>query len=98
MAALAGADAAVIVAAMKEIALDGLVAARHLRDDIYELRADGAHVTYRILFAVEGKRGQVLLALEGFSKKTRKTPTGTIELAARRLRDWRSRANRVYRT
>ncbi|MDP9328720.1 MAG: hypothetical protein M3P10_10965 [Actinomycetota bacterium] len=40
LADLSDADAAAIVAAMKEVALDGLTAARHLRGDIYEVRAD----------------------------------------------------------
>lgn len=79
---------------MKEVAIDGLIAARHLRGEIYEVRADGDRATYRILFALEGSRGQVLLALEAFGKKTRKTPPPAIALAERRLRDWRARARR----
>lgn len=91
---LSDTDAAVVVAAMKEVASAGLIAARHLRGDIYEVRADGERATYRILFAPEGRRGQVLLALEAFSKKTRKAPPQKIALAERRLRDWRSRRYR----
>jgi phage-related protein len=48
-------------------------------------------VIYRILFAEEGSRSQVLLALEGLKKKTQKTPRTTIDLAKRRLADWRRR-------
>ena len=33
----------------------------------------------------------MLLALDGFKKKTQKTPRATIELAKRRLSDWRRR-------
>jgi phage-related protein len=77
---------------MKEVATDGLTAARHLRGAIYEVRADAERASYRILFAVEGKRGQVLLALEAVAKQTRKTPPSAIALAERRLKDWRSRA------
>ena len=84
-------DAAAVLAAMKEVALDGLAAARHLCGEIYEVRADGDRATYGVLFAAEGKRGQVLLALEAFAKKGRKTPHATIALAERRLRDWRTR-------
>ena len=91
IAQLSDGDAAAIVAAMKEISLDGLVAARHVRGDIYEVRADGAHATYRILFALEGRQGHVLLALEAFSKKSKKTPITSITLAQRRLADWQSR-------
>jgi phage-related protein len=53
--------------------------------------AHGERATYRVLFAQEGRRGQVLLALEAFSKKTRRTPPQMIDLAERRLRDWRRR-------
>ena len=89
-------DAAAVVAAMKEVALEGPVAARHLRGDIYEVRADGDRTAFRILFATEGRRGQVLLALEAFGKKTQQTPPQTIALAERRLRDWRSRGDRGH--
>ncbi len=88
---LPDADAAAVVAAMKEVTLEGLGAARHLRGDVYEVRADAERATYRILFAPEGRRGQVLLALDAFGKKTRKTPPRSIALAEKRLRDWRSR-------
>jgi len=93
---LSDADAAAVAAAMKEVALEGLAAARHVRGEIYEVRADGDRVTYRILFATEGKRGQVLLALEAFGKKTQRTPPGTIALAERRIRDWRTRRRRRH--
>ena len=76
---------------MKDVAQTGLVAARHLRGEIYEVRADGDRQAFRILFATEGHRGQVLLSLEGFSKKTQKTPPEKIQLAERRLTDWRRR-------
>jgi phage-related protein len=85
-------DAATIVAAMKEVAEEGLRAARHLRGDIYEVRAHADRVSYRVLFATEGQRGQVLLALEAFRKASQKTSPASIRLAERRLRDWRSRA------
>ena len=86
-------DAAAVAAAMTEVAAEGLAAARHLRGDIYEVRADGDRQAYRLLFAVEGRRGQVLLALEAFSKKTQKTPPAKIDQAAQRLTDWRARGN-----
>jgi phage-related protein len=44
-----------------------------------------------ILFAPEGQRSQILLALEGFSKTTQKTPPEKIQLAERRLADWQRR-------
>jgi phage-related protein len=89
--ALSDTDAAAVVAAMRDVRETGLAAARHLRGEIYEVRADGDRQTYRILFAPEGRRSQVFLALEGFSKKTQKTPPEKIRLAERRLADWRRR-------
>jgi phage-related protein len=84
-------DAAAVLAGMREVRDRGLAAARHLEDDIWEVRVDGDRVVYRILFAEEGSRSQVLLALEGLKKKTQKTPRTTIDLAKRRLADWRRR-------
>ncbi|HLY31320.1 MAG TPA: type II toxin-antitoxin system RelE/ParE family toxin [Ktedonobacterales bacterium] len=89
-------DAAEVAAAMKDVVEDGLPAARHLRGEIYEVRADGQTQSFRILFAPEGRYGQVLLALEAFSKKTQKTPDQAIKLAERRLTDWRSRGRMPY--
>jgi phage-related protein len=88
-------DAAAVVAAMRDVRDVGLAAARHLRGEIYEVRADGDRQTYRILFAPEGRRSQVLLALEGFSKKTQKTPSEKIRLAERRLGDSRRRGRQA---
>jgi phage-related protein len=87
-------DAAAVLAAMDEVRKHGLRAARHLEGEIWEVRADGRRVIYRILFAQEGRHGQVMLALEAFNKKTRRTPRTAIELAKRRLLDWRARGER----
>ncbi len=89
---LSEADAVELAAAMKDVQLSGLVAARHLRGDIYEVRASGYRRTLRVLFAAEGPR--VFLALEAFAKKTQKTPPGKIRLAETRLKEWRSKALR----
>ncbi|MBS1677017.1 MAG: type II toxin-antitoxin system RelE/ParE family toxin [Actinobacteria bacterium] len=86
-------DLASVVAAMKEVRRRGLEAARHLEGEIYEVRADGRGVIYRVLFAPEGKHKQVFLSLEAIKKKTQKTPSNAISLAKRRLRDWRARGN-----
>jgi phage-related protein len=86
-------DAAAVAAAMKEVREEGLRSARHLREGIYEVRADGPRVIYRILFAPQGRRGQVLLALVSFEKKTRKMPPQTFRLARRRLRAWKQRGS-----
>lgn len=79
---------------MKEVARDGLSAARHIEGDIYEVRATSDRQSFRILFAKEGQRGQVLLALEGFSKRQQKLPKRHLDLAKRRLTDWRKRARK----
>jgi len=55
-------------------------------------RGGDEHQTFRILFATEGRTQQVLLALEGFSKKTQKTPPEVIRRAEKRLADWHRRA------
>ena len=91
------ADRAEIVAAMTRVRMGGLGIARHLRADIFELRAEGRDASYRLLFAAEGASSQVLLALTTFSKKTQRTPRRELELAERRLADWRSRGRRTAR-
>ena len=78
---------------MKEVRQRGLEAARHLEGEIYEVRADGRGVIYRVLFAPEGKNKQVFLSLEAVKKKTQRTPPNAVGLAKRRLRDWRTRGN-----
>jgi phage-related protein len=93
LAGLDDEDLASVVAAMKEVRQRGLEAARHLDGEIYEVRADGRGVIYRVLFAPEGKHKQVFLSLEAIKKKTQKTPSNAITLAKRRLRDWRARGN-----
>lgn len=85
-------DAASVMAAMSEVAKKGTSAARHLQGDIWEVRADGDRQIFRVLFAEEGQASQVLLALDGFSKKTQRTPPEKIRVAERRLRDWRKRS------
>jgi phage-related protein len=77
---LSDADAAAVLVGMEE-------------GGIWEVRVDGDRVIYRILFAEEGSRGQVLLALEGFNKKTQKTPPAIVKLAKTRLADWRRRGD-----
>lgn len=89
--ALSLADRASVTAAMADVASTGKRAARHLRGEIFEVRADGDDVTYRLLFASEGRYSQVLLALVLFLKKTQRTPPAQIELAEQRLTDWRAR-------
>lgn len=88
---LSEAERAEVFAALTEIRLGGMEFARHLRGEIWEARAKTDTTALRVLFAPEGKQGQVLLSLEAFKKKTRKTPPKSIELAEKRLKDWRAR-------
>ena len=97
IAGLGDRDAAAVLAGMADVRDRGLRAARHLEGEIWEVGVDGDRVIYRVLFAQEGSRGQVLLALEAFNKKTRRTPPATIALARRRLEDWRRRGTAARR-
>lgn len=84
-------DRASVMAAMKDVQDHGTTHARSLRGDIWEVRADGDGVIYRILFSEEGAKSRILLALHGFKKKTQKTPSSAIATAEGRLKDWRKR-------
>lgn len=84
-------ERAVVAAAMKDIRIHGNQVVHHLRGDIYEVRARTATRQFRVLYATEGKSDQVLLAIHAIDKKTRTVPARDIDLAERRLRDWRSR-------
>jgi phage-related protein len=88
-------DAADVIAAMKVVAREGVRTAKHVESELYEVKAEGNRQTFRILFAQEGEHDQVLLALEAFSKKQERLPRETIELAKRRLNDWRARGRRA---
>ena len=88
-------DRDAVRASMQAVRTAGLVAARHLRGDVYEVRAGRAGRAWRVLFALEGEASQVLLAVTVFEKKTAKIPPTELALAQRRLRDWRSRARRT---
>lgn len=80
---------------MRDVQLNGLAVARHVKGDVYEVRATGAHAAYRVLFATEGARSQILLAVSAFAKTTQRTPPAEIALAERRLADWRRRGRKV---
>jgi phage-related protein len=81
----------VVRAHMRLVVLEGLAAARHLSGEIYEVRIPADRSQYRILFALDGHRDQILLSLEAFTKKTQKTPPDRIALAEQRLANWRRR-------
>lgn len=84
-------EVAAIVAGMREVRQRGLIAARHLRGDIYEVRTDAPTRSFRLLFSCEGAYGQVLLSLSVYEKRTQKAPAREIELAESRLAMWRRR-------
>jgi phage-related protein len=84
-------DRAAVLAEMEYVRAHGTSVARHVRQDIYEVRAFYDTKAYRILFACEGRFHHVLLALEGFQKKTQQTPRTHLKLAEQRLADWRRR-------
>jgi len=86
-------DALQVHAAMLRVRRDGLAAARALGSGLWEVRAWGVAGTFRVVFAAEGKRGTILLALVAFAKKTDTTPADEIRLARSRLREWRARGS-----
>ncbi|MHB1090970.1 MAG: type II toxin-antitoxin system RelE/ParE family toxin [Ilumatobacteraceae bacterium] len=90
-------DRSAVAENMREVSLHGLIAARHVRGGIYEVRITGQRSSYRLFFASEGKRSQVFLALVGFTKRTQKTPIRQIDLAQQRLNDWRNRGIQIRR-
>jgi len=50
---------------MKIVQQDGLKAARHLGEDIYEVEAHGIDNSYRLLFSSEGKRDLIATPADG---------------------------------
>src|SRR5712692_5416043 len=79
--ALPDEDRAAILEEMEYVREHGTSVARHLHKDIYEVRTIYNTKAYRILFACEGHFHHVLLALEGFQKKTQQTPKAHIKVA-----------------
>ncbi len=91
------ADRVAILAEMGEVRQQGMGAARHLRGEIWEVRASHDTNAYRVLFAPVGRFSQVLLSLESFSKKTPRTPSQKIDVAEQRLADWRRQGTEIAR-
>jgi phage-related protein len=89
--ALPDEDRAAMLEEMEHVRQHGTTVARRVRQGIYEVRATYDTKAYRILFACEGRFHHVLLALNGFQKKTQQTPKAHIQLAEQRLADWRRR-------
>ena len=64
---------------------------KHLKDGIYELRTKNGNVIVRILYFFDRQR--IIIATNGFIKKTRKTPRSEIELAIKRRNIYFSEGN-----
>jgi phage-related protein len=60
---------------------------RHVRGPIYEIRLKGKAGIARALYITA--REQRVVILRTFVKKTEKTPTGEIELALQRAKEWK---------
>ncbi len=98
LVALPDEDRATIFEEMEHVRKEGTRVARHLRGDIYEMRVTHDNKAYRLLFASVGRFDHILLSLEGFQKKTQRTPLAKMELAERRLADWQRRGEAKKRT
>jgi phage-related protein len=83
-------DHATLVSAMREVQREGLGVARHLKDELWELRATGVRAHYRLIFSQEGK-GRLLI-LDVYDTEAQRSPARVLRRALQRLRDWRSRS------
>jgi len=86
---LSAEDRRALTGALQLIRESGVRGSRHLRGDLYELRAQTAGAHYRLIFCQVSR--SVLLALLAYDKNTERTPRHVLELAQRRLSDWRAR-------
>ena len=59
---------------------------KHIDNSIYELRTQYRNNIYRIFFIFD--KENIVLLMNGFVKKTQKTPVGEIELAKRIKREY----------
>src|SRR5438876_11266205 len=67
-------DRATILEEMEYVREHGRSVARHLRKDMYEIRATYNNKIYGILFACERRFYSILLSIEFFHKKIQRTP------------------------
>ncbi|MDP2367154.1 type II toxin-antitoxin system RelE/ParE family toxin [Rhodoferax sp.] len=59
----------------------------HLRGSIWEVRSKIGNRIARVLFAVEGSE---MILLHAFAKKTQQTNPSDIEMATKRLKEWKN--------
>ena len=62
---------------------------KHIDGPIWELRSKFSSNIYRIFYFIW--RGNKLVLLHGFTKKTQKTPKSELDLAKKRLKDYEKR-------
>lgn len=67
---------------------------KHIRDGIYELRTEYAGNIFRTFFFFD--QGNIVVLLNGFQKKTQKTPKKEIEKAIRLKEEYYETKNRQY--
>jgi len=67
----------------------GMPYARHLEEQLWELRVRHGRNRYRIIYFLA--TGETFVLLHGFIKKTGPVPRGAIETALRRRQDYLSR-------
>ncbi len=67
----------------------GMPYARHLEEDLWELRTRVAHNQYRVIYFLA--RGTAFVLLHGFAKKSERTPLRDLSTARDRRDDHLSR-------
>ena len=66
----------------------------HLRGSVWEVRSKMGNRIARVLFAVEGAE---MILLHAFVKKTQQTNPSDIELAVKRLKEWKNgQSKQIY--
>jgi phage-related protein len=62
---------------------------KYLEPGLWELRIKAGSDILRVLYTFE--KGQIIILLHGFVKKTQKTPGGELEIARKRLKEIKER-------
>src|SRR5579871_61660 len=86
-------DSRALADALRHMRETGMRGGRHLRGDLYEVRARTGQAHYRLIFSQESR--SLLLV---YDKNTEKTPRHVEDLVQRRLADWMPRINRAHHT
>jgi phage-related protein len=85
-----------LIEAMKRAKRDGLFPYEdeQIAGELRAVRVFFDGNTYRLLYAREGQRDQILLALHVINKKDKKLPLRARRLAEKRLSEWRRRGGK----